>query len=274
MGPGADGTGALPRVEPSGPRRTTAGSPAESARDAVGDWVFGRLDAARAWRDLAEAGINYSAAEVHRPAWNIDVHRTALPAERPGPPEPGGSWELAATLVRDYEFSPPEIVRALYDPADPLLGRDMLLEARFHGMHFYCGVRVTEVVDETQENGQRRWGWGYETLDGHLERGKVTYEAVKHQDTGHVEFVVSSHSQGAPTLDRVTRLGWRLFGRRTQLRFYRRCAERLQQFVAAGLRGELPPPSPPLTVGNLVFAPSDARAGRLDALAVHRAAPG
>jgi uncharacterized protein (UPF0548 family) len=264
----------LPCAEPPGRRRTRAGSPAESASDLVGDWVFGRLDAALAWRDLAEAGINYSPAEVHRPAWNIDVHRTVLPAERPGPPAPGGPWEQAAALIRDYEFSPPEIVRALYDPAAPLLGRDMLLEARFHGLHFYCGVRVTEVVDETRENGQRRWGWGYETLDGHLERGKVTYEVVKHQKSGHVEFVVSSHSQRAPTLDWIMQLGWRLFGRRTQLRFYRRCAERLQRFVTAGLRGEHPSLGSPLTVGHLVFAPSDARAGRLDVLAIHRAAPG
>ncbi|MHB6911600.1 DUF1990 family protein [Streptomyces sp. DB-54] len=168
--------------------------------------------------------VNYSADEVRRPSWNIDTHCTTLPAERPGSPEPGGSWEHACRLVRDYEFSPPEIVRALYDPSAPLLGRSMLLEARFHGMHFYCGVRVTEVVDEVRDHTRRIWGWAYETLEGHLERGKVTYEVVKRQDTGEVQFLISCHSQGAPTLDWITLLGWRLFGRRTQLRFYRRCA--------------------------------------------------
>ncbi|MFD7991514.1 DUF1990 family protein [Streptomyces mexicanus] len=238
------------------------------------DWVFGRLDAVRAWRDLADARVNYSVGEVRRPAWNIDLHCTALPGERPGPPEPEGPWEQACRLVRDYEFSPPEIVRALYDPAAPLLGRDMLLEARFHGLHFYCGVRVTEVVDENREGGDRVWGWAYETLEGHLERGKVTYEVVKREKTGEVLFVVSCHSQGAPTLGRVTRLGWRLFGRRTQLRFYRRCGRRLRLFVEAALHGEHPPPAPPSTVGRLVCAPSDARMHRSDALAIHRVAPG
>ncbi|MFF0463103.1 DUF1990 family protein [Streptomyces mexicanus] len=241
---------------------------------ALGDWAVGRLDAVRVWRDLAGAHVNYSADEVRRPAWNIDLHRTALPGERPGPPEPQGPWEQACRLVRDYEFSPPEIVRALYDPAAPLLGRDMLLEARFHGVRFHCGVRVTEVVDETRDGGDRVWGWAYETLEGHLERGKVTYEVVKRRETGDVLFVVSCRSQGAPTLDRITSLGWRLFGRRTQLRFYRRCGQRLRRFVEGAVRGEHPLPGPRSTVGRLVYAPSDARTHRWDAPAIHRVAPG
>lgn len=240
----------------------------------MADRVFGRIDAVRVWRGLADAAVNYSVDEVRRPSWTIDTHRVTLPTERPGSPEPGGSWERACRLVRDYEFSPPEIVRALYDPAAPLLGRDMLLEARFHGMHFYCGVRVTEVVDETRDDADRIWGWAYETLEGHLERGKVAYEVVKRQNTGEVQFVVSCHAQGAPTLDRITLLGWRLFGRRTQLRFYRRCGERLRRFVKAELHGEYPLGCSPIGVGHLVCAPSDARVRRSDALTIHRVAPG
>ncbi|MEU6281365.1 DUF1990 family protein [Streptomyces sp. NPDC047028] len=236
--------------------------------------AFGRLDAVRAWRALVDAHVNYSADEVRRPSWNIDTHRTPLPPERPGPPEPGGPWEQACALVRDYDFSPPEIIRALYDPAAPLLGRDMLLEARFHGLHFYCGVRVTEVVDETRDDTERVWGWAYETLEGHLERGKVTYEVVKRQDTGEVRFMVSSYSQGAPTLGRVTTFGWRLFGRRTQLRFYRRCGERLRAGVEAAVHGDRVRPTPPTRVGRLVCAPSDATLRRSDLLAIHRIAPG
>ncbi|WP_197319886.1 DUF1990 family protein [Saccharomonospora sp. NB11] len=237
------------------------------------DWVFGRLDTARAWSDLADADVNYTITEVRRPTWNIDTHRVPLPSERPGDPEPGGSWEIARALVRDYEFSPPEIVRAVFDPRSDLLGRDLLLEARFHLMHFYCGVRITSVVDD-ERGDDRVWGWAYETLDGHLERGKVTYEVVKHRRTGGVEFVASSYSQGAPTLGPLTSLGWRLFGRRTQLRFYRRCGERLRSFVEARLRGESAPSEPPLRVGDLVVAPSDAVMHRWDTLALHRVAPG
>lgn len=235
-----------------------------------GEKPFGRVDAVRLWRDLATAPVNYAASEVREPSWILDTHRSGLPPERPGSPEPGGPWEHACRLVRDYEFSPPGIVRALYDPAAPLLGRTMLLEARFHGLHFYCGVRITEVVDGSEANGDRAWGWAYETLDGHLERGKVTYEVVKRGDSGRVEFVVSSHSQPSPTLGRVTALGWRLFGRSTQLRFYRECGRRLRAFVEAGPHGA----GPPLRRGPLVCAPSDATFRLTDALAIHRVAPG
>lgn len=238
------------------------------------DLVFGRLDAVRAWKGLASAPVNYSPDEVRRPGWHIDTYRVPLPSEAAGAPEAAGPWAHARRLVRDYEFSPPEIVRALYDPAAPLLGRNMLLEARFHGMHFYCGVRVTEVVDLARDGAERSWGFAYETLEGHLERGKVTYEVVKHQDSGAVQFVISCHSQADPALDRVTLLGWRLFGRRTQLRFYRRCGKRLQRFVAAALRGEGPLPGRAARIGPLVCAPSDARMRRSDALAIHRVSPG
>jgi uncharacterized protein (UPF0548 family) len=239
----------------------------------VTDWVFGRVPAADAWAALEGAAVNYSMEEVRPPEWNIDVHRHPLPAEPPGPPVGDGVWERACRLVRDYEFSPPELVRALYDPDQPLLGRNMLLEARFHGLHFYCGVRVTDVVDESRDGGERVWGWAYETLDGHLERGRVDYEVVKHQHTGEVEFVARSHSQAAPTLNPVLTLGWRLFGRGTQLRFYRRCGQRLRELLdpASALAR---PGQPQRTAGGLLLAPSDARAHRLDALSLHLVAPG
>ncbi|QTE02995.1 DUF1990 family protein [Streptomyces cyanogenus] len=141
----------------------------------------------------------------------MDSGATALDGAR----QPGGD-RIGRTDVPDAGGHVPETVRVLYAPAAPLLGRDMLLEARFHGMHFYCGVRVTEVVDETRDGTARVWGSTYETLEVPLERGQVTYEAL---------FVVSCHSKGAPTLDRITFLGWRLF-------------------VEAELRGEHPlPPS-------------------------------
>jgi uncharacterized protein (UPF0548 family) len=235
-------------------------------------WVFGRLDPAEAWAELKDLDLNYSADEVTAPAWNFDTHRKRLPAEQPGPPEPGGVWETACRLVRDYEFSPPELVRALYDPAEPFVGRNMLLEARFHGLHFYCGVRVTDEVDETREGGERVWGWSYETLEGHLERGRVDYQVVKHPGSGEVEFVASSYSQGAPSLAWWTTAGWLVFGRRTQFRFYRRCGERLHAFVRAAMRGDFG--AEPVMVDGLVLAPSDARAHLLDGVSVHLVAPG
>lgn len=237
------------------------------------EWSPRGTDAAGMLAELREATVNYDPAEVTRAEWNVDTQRTPLATERPGPPESGGAWEAACGLVEAYEFSAPSLVRAVYDPAEALLGRTMLLQTRFYGLHLYCGVRVTAVVDETRANGERAWGWSYETLQGHLERGKITYEVVKHPDTGRVEFVISSYSQGARSLGAVLRLGWRVFGRRAQLRFYRECGDRLARLVDAAQRG-VEPPTAQVGPDGLVRAPSDAHAGVLDRIAVRRRHPG
>ena len=95
--------------------------------------------------------------------WTVDDRRQPLPAEPDGAPVPGGPWEIAARLIRGYEFADPSIVRARYDPAAPLLGRDMLLELRALGLlSVYVGVRVSEVWDEDHERDGRRarvFGW-------------------------------------------------------------------------------------------------------------------
>lgn len=227
---------------------------------------------------LKHREVNYSTDEVTGPAWNFDSHRTPLPAERPGAPEAGGVWEKACQLVRDYEFSAPELVRAAYDPAEPLLGRDMLLEGRFSALRLYLGVRITSVVDETRTPDRRVWGWGYQTLRGHLERGRISYEVIKHQNTGDVEFVINAYSQSAPTLGPVMRLGWSLFGRQRQLGFYQRCGQRMNRFAgSAQLPSGSRTPSAARPSGhepNLVIAPSDARPHLSDRFALRRSEPG
>lgn len=178
-------------------------------------------------RGLRERGLNYDPAEVREPRWVFDVHRHRVGQEAAGPPEDGGLWERARALVAAYEFTPPEIIRAFYESGSDLLGRDMVLQARLPGLRFLMGVRVTDVREETSAD-RTLWGWSYETLRGHLERGRVDYDLVKHHATGEVEFVVHSYSQLHPRAPWWMRWGWRLFGRRVQLRFYRRTGQRLR----------------------------------------------
>lgn len=234
-----------------------------------GEAGFAHSDPEGALRNLRRRSVNYSPEDLDGRNWNFDTYRKELPPEEPGPPEPGGIWETAAALIRDYEFSVPQVVRAVYDSAEPLRNRTMLLEGRFSVLRLHLGVRITRVVDETRPPGQRVWGWSYDTLRGHLERGRLTYEVVKHQDSGHVEFVISAFSQPAPTLGPVLRLGWAVFGRRRQLRFYRECAERMDRLVRER-RGQHRAPQ----AGGLVLAPSDACPHPLDRLAWHRTDPG
>jgi uncharacterized protein (UPF0548 family) len=122
-------------------------------------------------------------------------------------------------------------VRAVYDAAAPLEGRDMLLVGRFYGLRFPMGVRIGGVVDGSDElDGApvHRFAWHYRTLDGHLERGQMDYEVVKYLEDGRVEFRMAAYSQRGPIRNPIVRAGFALFGRRTQLRFYARASQRMR----------------------------------------------
>lgn len=238
--------------------------------------LIGHVDIAAAVDGLRHLSVNYDEADApvaRRPGnWHIDNPRASIGREPAGPPVPGGAWEIACRLVRDYEFADPAIVRAFYRPTEQLLGRDMLLEARFLVFRFYLGVRVTEIVDETRD-AQRIWGWGYQTLEGHLEQGKLVYEVIKDLQSGAVELRIRAYSRRAPIPNPILRLGFAIFGRRTQLRFYAAVEQRLRNRVQAILRGA-PPPAPALTSDGLVVAPSGVYRHPLERFTVHSHHPG
>ena len=69
---------------------------------------------------LGSKPLNFDRADAGAPAWHRDDYRQPLPPERPGLPEPGGSWETARRLSRDYAFADPSLVEAHFDPEVPL----------------------------------------------------------------------------------------------------------------------------------------------------------
>jgi len=223
-------------------------------------------DTARALTSLADRDINYAPMAGRSPTrdagWHVDTVRHGLATEAPGSPVEGGPWELACRLVHDYQFAEPGIIRALYHGEQQLLGRNMLLEGRFFGLRFDMGVRVTSVIDETRGAGdtaQRVWGWGYQTLQGHLEQGELVYEVIKHVSTGNVEFVITGYSRRAQIANPLVRLGFTMFGRMTQHRFYHACGRRLRKLVHAELDGATPllPETVPAN-DTLIVAPAHA----------------
>ena len=232
--------------------------------------LLDRVDPAPVLAAQRSRRVNFSPDEVDD-TWHHDQQRSLLGQEEPGPPEPDGLWETACRLVAAYEMSDPGRIRAVYDPRRPLPGRDLLLEGRFLVLRFYMGVRVTDVIDE-QRGNQRVWGWAYETLEGHVERGRMSYEVVKDEESGRIDLVIKAYSQGAPSLGPITTVGWALFGRRTQLRFYRRCGRRLGR-MARERRGSRCPVPDRRTVDGLVLAPSDAGRHRRR-LTIRRHQPG
>ena len=137
-------------------------------------------------------------------------------------------------VLREYGFADPSLIRAVYDPTQPLEDRDMLLEGRFMGLSFMLGVRVVATVDETTElegRPARVWGWSYATLQGHLEMGRLDYAVLKLIDTGEVQFRLHAVSKPATIANPAVRVGFRIFGRRLQKRFARTAGERMARIV-------------------------------------------
>ena len=159
-------------------------------------------------------------------------------------PLPDGSFDVARRLVEDYRMADPAIVRASWDRGAPLLGREMLLQLRVRQLLWvHARVRVTRVWDE-QRDGARVFGFEYETLPGHLEIGRMDYEVWGWAD-GSVEFRLHARSKASGQGAWWARLGFVLFGRREQVRFYLRCCARMALLTARELGlPEVRPPSP------------------------------
>jgi uncharacterized protein (UPF0548 family) len=202
---------------------------------------------ARSLRALAQLHgrpLNFDAAKLEELAqsdpWHTDDYCRELPTEPPGPPIPGDSFEIAKRLMTDYEFADPKVVRAYYEADHPLLGRDMLLEIRFWGIRVRVGVRVAKIFDGERTVDGRQvqiWGWAYRTLEGHLERGQMDYQLWKWLDTGAVEYRIHAISEIADAGNPIVRLGFRLFGRREQVKFARECGERMVRLTSAAVNG-------------------------------------
>lgn len=200
-------------------------------------------DIERALAALGSRSVNFEAADLARadPArgWSVTDVCQALEPEPPGPPLPGGSWEIARRLMRGYEFADPSIVRAYYDPEVPLLGRNMLLKLQALGLvHLFAGVRVSAVSDDVRTLDGRRvyiWGWAYQTLQGHVEMGQMDWQVWKWGDTGEVEFRVHSVSRGAAIPNPIIRLGFHLVKGREREAFLNSTRERMRAFVKLAL---------------------------------------
>ena len=202
--------------------------------------------AQRALAGLSDRPLNFDPADLRRAdgradgagsdcGWNVDDYGQALPAEPPGDPIAGGSFEIAQRLMRDYAFADPKLVRAVYDPAGDLADRNMLLQVRFGPLRLFFGCRVSSIVDETRTvdgRAVRVWGWSYGTLAGHVERGQMDFAVWKWLDDGAVEFRIHVVSRRAPVRNPLIRLGFRLVGRGEQVRFARRACERMGELVA------------------------------------------
>ena len=202
----------------------------------------------RALAELRGREINFDVSRraeyTPENGWHADDVRRALPPEPPGAPTPGGSWETARAIARDYDFADPSIVRGVFDREEPLELRTMLLILHFYRLRIYVGVRVGDVYDEERRLDGRRgrvFGWNYRTLEGHVEQGEMEWEVWKFPETGEVLFRVASFSRAAARGNLLVRIGFRLFGRREQLRFLALTADRMAQLTEERVAAVTPP---------------------------------
>jgi uncharacterized protein (UPF0548 family) len=201
--------------------------------------LVGRVDVASALAALETKRVNFAlgSPENFTPecGWRVDDFTQQLPSEPPGEPIERGTWQIARRLARNYDFAEPSIVTAHFDAEQPLERRNMLLELRFDGLRLWVGVRVGDVYDEVRridERSARVWGWNYRTLDGHVEQGQMDWQVWKWLDDGSVEFRIHAFSRAANQGNPLVRVGFRLVGRREQLRFLRQTCARMARLTA------------------------------------------
>ena len=179
----------------------------------------------------------------------VDALCQPLPGEPPGDPVAGGPWAVARRLVEEYRMADPAMVRARWDPDEAFVGRVMVLQLRlWRLLYVHARVRVTRTWDEDRVVDGRRarvFGFEYQTLPGHLEIGLMDYEVLKFLDDGTVQFRLHARSRASGKGAWWARIGFLLFGRREQVRFYFRCCARIARLTASslGLPAGAPPPA-------------------------------
>jgi uncharacterized protein (UPF0548 family) len=179
-----------------------------------------------------------AAERIGEAGWRFDDMVEPLPSEASGAPAQEGSWQIARGIMERYQLADPRVVGAIYDASAPLAGRNMLLRIAFKGLRFRVGVRIDREYEETRELDGREvlvFGWSYATLEGHFEEGRMHYELWKWLDSGDVEFHLRAVSRPARSGPLLTRIGFGLFGRTQQLRFYRQICRRVRRLTEAEL---------------------------------------
>jgi uncharacterized protein (UPF0548 family) len=167
--------------------------------------------------------------------WNTYHSEAIIAREPPGPPLAEGPFRRAEVAVANYQFSDPDIVIGHFDTDSRLLGRRMLLEMKaLRVFRFVAGVVVGAVLFEEQD-GCSTFGFRYDTLEGHIEKGSEWFLLKKHQDTGEITFRIEAAWLPGQFPNWWSRLGFRFLGPRYQRKWHHEAHWRLFRIAHGGM---------------------------------------
>lgn len=163
--------------------------------------------------------------------WDQYSSESVIAEGEPGLPKEGGFFERGCTAIANYEFSDPRIVIAHFDADLPLMGRYILLEIRaLRFLHYLTGVVVGAVRSE-QKEAQTVYGFRYDTLEGHIERGAEWFLLTKNHNTGEIRFRIKAAWQPGQFPNWWSRAGFSLLGRHYQRMWNKRAHQLMSQIV-------------------------------------------
>lgn len=200
-------------------------------------WRFGRGWSESELKSYLEAlrdrTINFEAPPdemTEQTGWTVDGGEGSLGKETPGPPAPDGLFLRAKQGLINYDFSDPRIVEGHFDPTAPFVGRNVLLELKVLGLHYLCGCRVHSVRDVANED-RTVFGFRYDTLEGHIEKGYEWFLLTKDHATGDVWFKIEAHWQLGQFPNWWSQLGFVLIGQWFRRRWRDNAPKRLAEMA-------------------------------------------
>jgi uncharacterized protein (UPF0548 family) len=180
-----------------------------------------RLDA------LAAKKVNFDAVETDMTG-DRGWHHYYSEAVIGHGPDADAQFARAKTALATYQFSDPSIVVAHFDPAGALHLRRLLLEIKVCGLRYLCAAVVSRERDEADV-----FGFRYDTLEGHLERG-VEWFLLTKQANGQIRFRIEARWMRGEFPNWWSRVGFMLLSGYYQRRWHRRAHQRLSLLALYG----------------------------------------
>lgn len=182
---------------------------------------------------LARVSRNFTAEEEEMTGdrgWHHYYSEAVIAREADG----SSLFDRARVALANYQFSDPSIVLAHFDPASPLPDRRILLEIQVLGLHYLCPAVVTRVRDDGNV-----YGFRYDTLDGHIERGLEWFLLTKNTE-GEIRFRIEARWQRGNLPNWWSRLGFMLLSGPYQRHWHRQAHRRLSLLAHYGSTGRPP----------------------------------